>query len=120
DVIGDLDGKPVIQITGTTTYPTTGELNMTTVLESGGPRGGLTFIGALSSWFNSADAVIPRELVYPDDVSGAQVRAEQAALFSTSEADAVGAAMNYLDVPVTPEVLVTSVTLDAPASGKLE
>ena len=120
DVIGDLDGKPVIQITGTATYPTTGELNMTTVLESGGPRGGLTFIGALSSWFNSADAVIPRELVYPDDVSGAQVRAEQAALFSTSEADAVGAAMNYLDVPVTTEVVVSSVTLDAPASGRLE
>jgi len=120
DVIGDLDGEPVIQITGTTTYPTTGELNMTTVLESGGPRGGLTFIGALSSWFNPADAVIPRELVYPDDVSGAQVQAEQAALFSTSEADAVSAAMRYLDVPVTTEVLVSSVTVDAPASGRLE
>ena len=120
DVIGDLDGEPVIEITGTSTYATTGELNMTTVLESGGPRGGLTFVGALASWFNSADAVIPRELVYPDDVSGAEVKAEQAALFSNSEADAIGAAMHYLDVPVTTQVLVSSVTLDAPASGKLE
>ena len=78
NVIGDIDGKPVILIDGTTTYPTSGQLDMTTVLESGGPRGGLTFISALSSWFNSADAVVPRELIYPDDVSGDQVNAELA------------------------------------------
>ncbi len=120
NVIGELDGKPIIQIDGTTTYPTTGQLDMTTVLESGGPRGGLTFIGALSSWFNSTDAVIPRELIYPDDVSGDDVAAEQTAQFSSSESNAVGAAMHYLNEPVTVQAIVSSVTVGAPASGVLE
>lgn len=120
NVIGELEGKPVIEIDGTTTYPTTGRMDMTTVLESGGPRGGLTFIGALSSWFNSSDAVIPRELIYPDDVSGEEVTAEQAALFNSSESNAIGAAMKYLQEPVTIQAIVSSVTANSPASGKLE
>ncbi len=120
NVIGDIEGQPVIAIDGTTTYPTSGQLDMTTVLESGGPRGGLTFVGALSSWFNSSDAVIPRELIYPDDVSGEDVSAEQAALFSSSESNAVGAAMHYLKEPVTEQAIVSSVTLGAPADGLLE
>ncbi|MSW11329.1 MAG: signal protein PDZ, partial [Actinobacteria bacterium] len=73
NVVGEVDGSPVIEITGTQTYPTTGSLDMTTVMESGGPRGGLTFVDAMASWFNSADAVVPRELIYPDDVSGEDV-----------------------------------------------
>ncbi|MDP2013326.1 MAG: PDZ domain-containing protein [Actinomycetota bacterium] len=120
NVIGDIEGKPAIAITGTTTYPTSGQFDMTTVLESGGPRGGLTFVGALSSWFNSSDAVIPRELIYPDDVSGDDVSAEQAALFSSSESNATAAAMSYLNEPVTEQAIVSSVTAGAPASGLLE
>ena len=44
NVIGEVDGSPVIQISGTETFPTSGDLDMTTVRESGGPRGGLTFV----------------------------------------------------------------------------
>lgn len=120
NVIGDLDGKPIIAVTGTTTYPTSGELQMTTVLESGGPRGGLTFITALASWFNSTDAVVPRELLYPDDVSGDTVQSEQAAMFSSSESDAIAAALGYLQLPTTEQVIVTLVTDGTPAAGHLE
>ena len=52
NTIGEYDGKPVIKITGTTTYPTTGELNMTTVRERGGPYGPLTAIEAVVAYFN--------------------------------------------------------------------
>lgn len=120
NVIGEKDGTPVLLIDGTATYPTTGELFMTTVLESGGPRGGLTFVQALASWLNPADAVLPRELLYPDDVSGEQVRSQQAVMFSTAESDAIAAAMRYLDRPVSSEVIVSSVTLDSPADGTLQ
>ena len=120
NVIGEHDGRPVIEISGTQTYPTTGELDMTTVSESGGPRGGLTFIDALTSWFDSADAVVPRELIYPDDVSGDDVKSRQAALFSTSESDAIAAAMAYLGRPVTTETVVTAVYEDSPAAGRLK
>ena len=117
NVIGELEGQEVIMINGTETYPTSGTLDMTTVRESGGPRGGLTFFDAVGSWFNSQDAVVPRELVYPDDVSGEEVKQRNAALFSTSESDAVAAALNYLDLPITTELVATAVVSDAPADG---
>ena len=120
NVIGNVNDQPVISIAGTTTYPTSGELDMLTVLESGGPRGGLTFVDAIASWFNASDAVLPRELVYPDDVSGEEVKRRQASMFSTSESDAIGAALNYLKMPVGTELVVTSVTSESPADGLLE
>jgi len=115
NVIGESDGEPFIVIEGTTTYPVTGELDMTTVRESGGPRGGLTFVEAIGAWFSTADAVVPRELLYPDDITGDEVRERQAALFSTSESDAIGAALTYLDLPLETEVVATAVLQDAPA-----
>lgn len=120
NVIGESDGEPFLLIDGTTTYPVTGALDMTTVRESGGPRGGLTFIEAIGAWFSAADAVVPRELIYPDDVTGDEVRKRQAALFSTSESDAVGAALQYLDLPVATEVVATAVLQDAPAGEFFE
>lgn len=119
NVIGQEDGQDVIRISGTQTYPVTGNLDMTTVLESGGPRGGLTFVDAIASWLDPSDAVVPRELLFPDDVTGDDVRTRQAMLFSTSESNAVAAAMGYLDRPVITENVVTAVYGDTPADGKL-
>ena len=120
NTIGEIDGKPVIEISGTQTYPVTGNLDMTTVLESGGPRGGLTFFEAIAGWFTADDAVLPRELLFPDDVNGEQVQREQSAAMSTSQSDAIGAALNYLKRPVTKQVVVTEVVYLSPADGKLE
>lgn len=120
NVIGEQDGEPFLLIDGTTTYPVTGALDMTTVRESGGPRGGLTFVEAIGAWFSAADAVVPRELIYPDDITGDEVRKRQAALFSTSESDAVGAALEYLGLPVATEVVATAVLQDAPAGEFFE
>jgi PDZ domain-containing protein len=120
NVIGDHDGQPVIKISDTTTYPVTGELDMTTVLESGGPRGGLTFIDAVTSWFQSSNAVLPRELMYPDDVSGTDVKAKQTAMFSTAESNATAAALGYLKMPVSTKIVVSAVWADSPADGQLE
>ena len=120
NVVGQVEGTEVIEISGTQTYPTTGDLDMTTVLESGGPRGGLTFVDAMASWFNSADAVVPRELIYPDDVTGEDVQTRQAMLFNTSESDAIAAALNYLELPLQTEVVVTAVYSETPAAGILE
>ena len=120
NVIGENDGKPVLSITGTETFPVNGQLDMTTVLESGGPRGGLTFVDAIASWFKPADAVVPRELIYPDDVTGEQVKARQSGLFNLSESNAVGAALNFLQRPAKTMLIVTSVTTDSPAFDRLQ
>jgi len=119
NVIGTSDGQPVITITGTQTYPVSGNLDMTTVYESGGPRGGLTFVDAIASWVNPADAVVPRELLFPDDMTGEEVQKHQALMFSTSESDAIAAAMNYLKRPLVSQIVVTAVYGDSPADGVL-
>ncbi|MHB1066801.1 MAG: YlbL family protein [Candidatus Nanopelagicales bacterium] len=120
NVIGEQDGEPVIQISGAETFPTTGSLDMVTVLESGGPRGGLVFVDALASWLDPNDAVVPRELIFPDDETGEEVDRRQAISFSTSQSDAIAAAMDYLDRPIESAVAVTTVYSASPAAGVLE
>ena len=78
--IGEAEGKPMISISGTETYPVNGNLDMTTVYESGGPNGKLTFVDAIASWMNPSDAVVPRELLFPDEVSSAEVAQRNAML----------------------------------------
>jgi PDZ domain-containing protein len=120
NVIGQVDGEDVIQITGTETFPASGNLDMTTVLESGGPRGGLTFVDAIASWLDPNDAVVPRELIFPDDETGEDVARRQAVSFSTSQSDAIAAAMTYLEKPIVSQIVVTTVYGDSPADGILE
>ncbi|MDO8306960.1 MAG: S16 family serine protease [Actinomycetota bacterium] len=120
NVIGEQDGEPVIQISGAETFPTTGSLDMVTVLESGGPRGGLVFVDAIASWLDPDDAVVPRELIFPDDETGEEVERRQAISFSTSQSDAIAAAMGYLDRPIESAVAVTTVYSVSPAAGVLE
>ena len=119
NVIGQDDGQDVIRISGTETFPVSGSLDMTTVYERGGPRGGLTFVEAIASWLDPADAVVPRELLFPDDITGEEVRTRQALLFDTSESNAVAAAMRYLDRPVTTQIVASAVYEDTPADGVL-
>ena len=120
DVIGEHDGTPVIAIEGATTYPTDGQLDMTTVYERGGPRTGLSLLEAIAAWANSTDAVVPRELIYPDDISGEEVKQRQAMLFSTSESHAVAAALRHLDLPVKENVVASMVYAQSPAETRLE
>ncbi len=120
NTIGEFDGTPLIEISGTPTFATTGQLDMVTISELGGPRGGLTLFQALAGWANPDDAILPRELLYPDDVTGEQVQQENAAAFSTSQSDATAAALTYLDRPVDEHVVVTAVVAGSPAEGVLD
>lgn len=120
NTIGEVRGTPLVTITGTTTYPTDGHLDMTTVRESGEPRSRITVFEALGAWVSSERAVLPRELLYPDDVSGDEVRQRNAALFSTSQSHAIAAALTALDLPIEATPVVTAIVEGAPADGRLQ
>ena len=47
------------KITGAKTYPTQGELNLTTVNERGGPYGEITLPEAFTGWIGDSDVVLP-------------------------------------------------------------
>ena len=120
DTLGEDRKAPIIKISGATTYPTTGELNMTTVSEYGGPQDDITLFQALWGWVSAATVVLPRESLYAPEETRQSNRVESASQFSSSQSNALAAAMNYLGKPVRSEFAVTSVAVGAPALGRLE
>ena len=120
NTIGEVDGVPLVEISDTTTYPTTGALDMTTIREEGEPRSALTVYGALAAWVDPNRAVLPRELLYGDEETGEEVQQRNAIMFSTSQSNAIAAAMGVLDKPVVEDVVITAVVEGTPAFGKLD
>lgn len=120
NTIGDVDGVALVEITDTTTYPVTGALDMTTIREEGEPRSPLTVFGALAAWVDPDRAVLPRELLYGDDETTEEVQQRNAVLFSTSQSNAIAAALNTLGEPLVEDVVVTAVVEGTPAFGVLD
>ena len=81
NTLGDVDGKQVVAISGTSTQPTTGHLNMTTVSE----RDDLTLGEALTLWLSGQEQLVPRDLVYPPGKSREDVDKANNADFKQSE-----------------------------------
>jgi Lon-like protease len=119
NTIGEVNEIELISISGTQTYPTEGELDMTTVREYGGPQEGLDMFQAIWGWLDPNRRVVPRESVYPDNETEEENAARNVEAFSTSQSYAIAAAMDYLDQPIKEQVIVTSVGIDTPAQDKL-
>ena len=120
NTIGDVEGKPLIDISGTPTYPTAGNLDMTTVNERGGPGNGVYLGRVLVGWADPHIRIVPREAIYPEDQTIDELQAENVRSFSDSESDSTAAALSYLKRPVLTLVVVASVVDGTPADGKLE
>lgn len=119
NTIGEVKNIELISISGTQTYPTDGELNMTTVSEYGGPQQGLDMFQAIWGWISPDRRVVPREAIYPEGETETENTARNVEAFSTSQSYAIAAAMKYLDKPTNEKILVTSIGLDTPAQDKL-
>ncbi len=103
DTLGQVEGTPVVDVSGLPTYPTSGQLNMTTVSVTDR----LTLFTALGRWASADSQVVPREQVYPSDLTTEQVQQVNAEQFASSEANAESAALAELQIPAT--VIVTDV-----------
>lgn len=120
NTIGEVNGVPLVEISETTTYPVTGALDMTTIREEGEPRSPLTVFGALAAWVDPNRAVLPRELLYRDDQTTDEVQQRNAVLFSTSQSNAIAAALNSVGEELIEDVVVTAVIEGTPAFGVIE
>jgi PDZ domain-containing protein len=115
DTLGQDDAdRDIIEITGTETSTSDGQLRFVTV----GVQPHLTLLEALVGWWRDADAVVPREIVYPPDQTEEQVEKRNAEDFADSQSAAEVAAMNHLNKPMT--VAVAAVPDNSPAKGKLQ
>jgi PDZ domain-containing protein len=115
NTLGDINGTPIITVTGREPNDTSGNLNLTTV---GIPQGSLNLVRAVQGWFDSEVTVVPREQVYPTGKSVQDTQAENRQAFLTSEQSARAAALSELGYPV--EVVVQGVPDGSPSTGQLQ
>jgi Lon-like protease len=114
NTLGDTDGTPVVSVEGLPTYPTAGNLNMTTVAVNDG----LTGLQAVGFWLAPDRQLVPRDTVFPPGQTTQQVDQQNAQQFSASETNAETAALTRLAVPT--RVTVGDVVPDSPAAKLLQ
>lgn len=121
DTLGKVDGKEVISIHGTKSYPTTGSLDFTTVSIAGGPNYPVSVIEYLQARFLDSDAQIdPEEAWFPKNVTGEQVKKQNAADMTDSQETAEVVAMRAAGFTVPQKVLVGVVAENAPVGKALQ
>jgi PDZ domain-containing protein len=118
DTLGEVGGKPIVEISGQRTYPTQGRLDLTTVSVTA-PTAELTLGDALVAWFDPQRALVPRDLYYPAEQSVKEAEHESAVAMASSQDSAVVAALSELGYQVPFRVVVHSVSKGAPAQGHL-
>jgi PDZ domain-containing protein len=114
------DGTPVVEIKDHRTYPTGGRLDLTTVLEAGGPQGQLLLGDAVRAWLSKSAAVLPRDLVYPPGTTNEQVQTEQRLDMEQSQSTAKAAALCHEDFVVPSDLVVAAVTDGGPSDDVLK
>ncbi len=119
NVLGRTDGKEIIDVSGHRTFPTKGDLRLTTVsVTSPGRRIGLG--EALGAWFDRTRAVYPRDIIYPPDRSVQDVQQESSVEMVSSQDTAIAAALRELGYKLPLNIEVLAVTKGSPADGRLK
>ncbi|MFR9732199.1 PDZ domain-containing protein [Saccharopolyspora sp. MS10] len=114
NTLGEEAGTPVIRIDGQQTFPTAGNLNMTTVSVTDH----LSMLGALGLWVSGRYALAPREVYYPPEKTEQQIEQENTRAFNDSQTSAETAALHHLGYPT--KVLAGEVVNGSPADAVLE
>lgn len=119
DVLGrNPGGEELVRVDDVRTFPTEGQLSMTTVsVTRPDSRVGLPE-AVLGYWLPSRDAM-PRGAVYSEGSTPQQVRSQQERMMDTSEDDATVAALRAAGEPVTAMPRIAGVMADGPSQDRL-
>lgn len=120
DTLSEVEGAPMIRVEGAETYPTDGELRLTTVYTIGGPGVPATAGDVLRGWLSPVRAVLPREAVYAPDVTREEVRERSQDQMTSSQTNATVAALTELGYEVPAVLHVATVPDDGASSGVVE
>ncbi|WP_234988108.1 PDZ domain-containing protein [Demequina sp. NBRC 110056] len=120
DTLGETDGEEVVEISGATTYPASGELRLTTVSVARASSTPFTLGRVLRDWVSPSAYVIPEEEVFgtPDQEEQFEQQAQQD--WITSQEAATVAALEALGQHVPAELDVALVDETSNATGLLE
>ena len=116
----DGDDVPLIEIPVEETYPTEGSLNMLTVSIRGNRENAVNWFDVALAWLDPSKAVVPVESVYPEGVTVEQSNEENAAQMTSSQQEAIAAALINLGYDVPVSVTIGDVGEGSPAEGKIK
>jgi PDZ domain-containing protein len=119
NVLGKVDGAPVLSIEGAPTYPTEGSLDFTTVVFDGGPGRKVTVYELLGAWLSSSVDVEPESYYFPPDATQEDVDAENTEMMNESQVVAAATALRALGKTVPTTVVVAGVPKEGPSDGVL-
>lgn len=105
NTLGKTKGKPTIEIIGEKTYPTNGQLNLTSIWVTS-PNSKVQTFEVLRAWSDGERAVQPREVFYPDGVDPQSVTEESVAEMKNSQMNAQLAALNYLKINYSQRLII--------------
>jgi PDZ domain-containing protein len=109
NTLGNVEGQVVVEVNGTKTYPTSGQLRMTTV----SINDQVTLFDALGKWVSGRYALAPRDEYFSPGQTQEDLERENTKMFQDSQSAAETAALRYLDNPV--KVIAQEITRRAPA-----
>lgn len=112
NTIGQYQGKDLFTISGHETYPTDGNLDMTTVYVAGGTDRQATTAEVVAGWMNPQVDLQPEDYVYPRGTSQDQVNEENAMQMTDSQQDSIAAALTALKMPFGQEIKVGGFATD--------
>jgi PDZ domain-containing protein len=117
DTLGSHDGSPLISVAGAPTYPSTGELRLTTVSLGGGDRTPVSLAGLVRGWLDGTRTVLPVEAVIPQGQTGEEIdELNQAAMISSQE-HATVAALEELGYTIPTTLTVSETVQGTGADG---
>jgi len=120
NTLGVSGTKPLIQIKGHPTYPTSGNLNMVTVQFMGGPGTRFNIFAALRAWLSPSDAVVPEQEIFTPGQTPQQVARQDTEQMANSEQTAQAAALCQVNIRFKTVDTVASTVKDMPAAGRLQ
>jgi PDZ domain-containing protein len=119
DVLGSHQGASVITVTGTPVRRTSGQLRMVTV-QATAPNASVHFSDVWRAWWNSHEAAMPRDSVYPGGGSAKEAaRVVQRQMVESQQA-ATAAALKHLGLsPAQVKVNLRLADIGGPSAGLL-
>jgi PDZ domain-containing protein len=120
DVLGEQNDTPLITISGATTYPTTGQLRLTTVSATGTPGYPSSVANVVRGWLSPSDVVLPTERLVPAGQTQQQINDMNTQEMTSSQENATVAALTELGYTVPATLTVAGTTDGSDAAGKLK
>jgi PDZ domain-containing protein len=120
NLLSDINGEPMISISGQKTYPVSGDLDMLTVSMKGNSTKGATWLEVGLAELDPAHTVVNITDIYPEGWDDKRLSDEADMMMLDSQSNAKAAALNLLGIPFTSVIKVTMVEKKGPSGGILK